>query len=80
MVEIVEKSLECYKQHCSESNQLKDLEKYVKVVECKKFSHPNETFTCDKCGASFQNETAYSYSSSLEKTTKTYCGECAESK
>jgi len=37
MVELLEKSLECYKQHCSEvsSRQFsnKDLEKYVKVVE-----------------------------------------------
>jgi len=76
MVEIVEKSLECYKQHCSESIQTKELEKYVKVIERKKFTHSNETFTCDKCGIKFQNETAYAYSSRLGKKSKTYCGEC----
>jgi len=34
MVELVEKSLECYKQHCSESSQAsdKELEKYRKII------------------------------------------------
>jgi len=39
MVELLEKSLECYKQHCSEVNVGrsgdKELEKYVKVIERK---------------------------------------------
>jgi len=35
MVELLEKSLECYKQHCSEVSNNKDLEKYVKVIERK---------------------------------------------
>jgi len=83
MVELVEKSLECYKQHCSEVSQAsdKELEKYRKIIEPKPkkvFFHPHQDFTCDKCGASFQNETAYSYVAGLGKTTKTYCGDCSE--
>ena len=39
MVELLEKSLECYKQHCSEvsfgRSGDKELEKYVKVIERK---------------------------------------------
>lgn len=35
MVELLEKSLECYKQHCSEFSNNKDLQKYVKVIERK---------------------------------------------
>jgi len=69
MVELVEKSLECYKQHCSEVN-------YGQSSNKKVFFHPHQNFTCDKCGASFQNETAYSYVASLGKTAKTYCGDC----
>lgn len=33
MVELLEKSLECYKKHRSEVSNNKDLEKYVKVIE-----------------------------------------------
>jgi len=70
MVELLEKSLECYKQHCSEVSSCRSNGKKV-------FFHPNKSFDCDKCGASFQNETAYSYVSKLGKTTRTYCGDCS---
>jgi hypothetical protein len=71
----LEKALESYQRE-KQIQQDKELEKYVKVIERKKFSHPHETFTCDKCGIKFQNETAYAYSSRLGKKSKTYCGEC----
>ena len=71
MVELVEKSLECYKQHCSEVN-------YGQSSNKKVFFHPHQNFTCDKCGTEFQNETAYSYATSLGKSTKTYCSNCVE--
>ena len=77
MVEVLERAFEEYE----ERKQEKELEKYVKVIEPKTkkmFFHPNKKFDCDKCGGEFQQETAYSYSASLTKFTKTYCGGCVE--
>jgi hypothetical protein len=44
MVEVIEKSLACYQQSCSESSQPsdKELEKYVKVIEYRP-KNPNST-------------------------------------
>ena len=77
MIEVLEKALECYKREKGE------LEKYVKIVSPKPkkiFFHPHQNFDCDKCGAGFQDETVYSYDTSLRKTTRTYCRRCIEDK
>ena len=77
IVEILEKALEAYENQRKEPKQsTKKLSDYVKVIERKKFPHPNENFTCDKCSEEFQNETAYSYDPVLGKLTKTYCSDC----
>ena len=75
MVEVLEKSLESYERE-KRTQSDKELEKYVKIIERKKFPHPNENFTCDKCSEEFQNETAYTYDPILGKLTKTYCSDC----
>ena len=76
---IVEESLSAYLDKINQES--KELEKYRKIIEPKPkkvFFHPHQNFTCDKCGASFQDETAYSYATSLGKFTKTYCSNCVE--
>jgi len=76
---IVEESLSAYLDKINQES--KELEKYRKIIEPKPkkvFFHPHQNFTCDKCGAGFQNETAYSYATSLGKFTKTYCSNCVE--
>src|ERR1044072_9476738 len=53
MIEIVEKALESYK------SAKQELEKYLRVIEPKPkkvFFHPHQSFSCDNCGASFQDE------------------------
>jgi len=76
---MVEESLSAYLDKINQES--KELEKYRKIIEPKSkkvFFHPHQNFTCDKCGASFQNETAYSYATSLGKFTKTYCSNCVK--
>jgi transposase-like protein len=78
MVEVLERAFKRYEQE-KQVQAEKELEKYVKVIETKPkkiFSHPNKRFDCDKCGASFQDETAYTYSGSSTKFTRTYCSNC----
>jgi len=80
MVEMLEKAFAEYERGRQEKSD-KELEKYRKIIEAKPkkvFFHPHQNFTCDKCGASFQDETAYSYAASLGKFTKTYCSNCVE--
>jgi len=80
MVEVLEKAFAEYERGRQEKSD-KELEKYRKIIEPKPkkvFFHPHQDFTCDKCGASFQDETAYSYAASLGKSTKTYCSNCVE--
>lgn len=80
MVEVLEKAFAEYERGRQEKSD-KELEKYRKIIEPKPkkvFFHPHQDFTCDKCGTSFQNETAYSYAASLGKFTKTYCSNCVE--
>jgi len=80
MVEVLEKAFAEYERGRQEKSD-KELEKYRKIIEPKPkkvFFHPHQDFTCDKCGASFQDETAYSYAASLGKFTKTYCSNCVE--
>jgi len=80
MVEVLERAFERYERE-KQVEAEKELEKYRKIIEPKPkkiISHPNKIFDCDKCGASFQNETAYSYSASLTKFARTYCSNCVE--
>ena len=80
MVEVLERAFAEYERGRQEKSD-KELEKYRKIIEPKPkkvFFHPHQDFTCDKCGAGFQNETAYSYATSLGKFTKTYCSNCVE--
>jgi len=80
MVEVLEKAFAEYEWGRQEKSD-KELEKYRKIIQPKPkkvFFHPHQNFTCDKCGAGFQNETAYSYATSLGKSTKTYCSNCVE--
>src|SRR6266516_2487092 len=62
MIEVLEKSLEVYKQE-KQIQSDKELEKYVKVIEHKpkpktpKLNpHPYTNFTCNNCESVFQNE------------------------
>lgn len=78
MVEVLERSFAEYERE-KQVQAEKELEKYVKIIEPKPkkmTSHPNKNFDCDKCGKSFQSDTAYSYNASLAKFTKTYCRNC----
>jgi ribosomal protein S27E len=80
MVEVLERAFERYGRE-KQVQAEKELEKYVKIIETKPkkvFSHPNKRFDCDNCGESFQDETAYTYSDSSTKFTKTYCSNCVE--
>lgn len=80
MVEVLERAFEGYEREKQVQTE-KELEKYVKIIETepkKIIFHPNKNFDCDKCETSFKNETAYSYSASLTKFTKTYCSSCVE--
>ena len=80
MVEVLERAFAEYERERQEKSD-KELEKYRKIIGPKPkkvFFHPHQDFTCDKCGASFQDETAYSYATSLGKFTKTYCSNCVE--
>jgi len=88
MVEVVEKSLAFYQQHCSEvgsSIPTKKLSDYVKIIENKpKKPKPKLSpyklrgYVCDKCGDEYYDEVAYSYAPNLDEINnyKTYCADC----
>jgi len=62
----------------------KELEKYVKVIECKPKPQPELSpyflrgFGCDRCGSEYYDETAYSYAPSMDEINNyhTYCSDC----
>ncbi len=77
---IIEESLAVY----LEKVNAKELEKYVKVIECKPKPQPELSpyflrgFGCDRCGSEYYDETAYSYAPSMDEINNyhTYCSDC----
>ena len=86
MVEVVEKSLECYKQHCSEVKFLNDKRQgKIKKKETKsQFKPLNQfwkvNFVCDNCQKKFQKSIVFSPAPDLEQLNQysTYCEDCKE--
>ena len=77
---IIEESLAGY----LDKLNAKELEKYVKIIECKPKPEPKlkpyflRRFECDNCGDEFAEETAYSYAPSMKEINdySTYCSGC----
>src|SRR5438874_1823965 len=86
MVEIVEKSLECYKQHCSKTSPSSNKEREpIKPKTQPKPTQPlnrfiKVNFNCDKCYRKFERDIVYSPAPNLDQLNQypTYCKDCGE--
>ncbi|RHZ35872.1 hypothetical protein [endosymbiont GvMRE of Glomus versiforme] len=84
MVEVVERSLEFYKQYCSKNNLLSDKgrEKIKQKPPVQKTNPLNQfwkvNFTCDKCYQKFERAIVFSPAPNLDQLNQypTYCVDC----
>lgn len=77
MVEIIEKSLECYQKHCSKID-LSSKERNEQYVQNQLHPYFRQNFICNNCQRKLYNETAYSPTQHSGFLVITYCSNCKE--